>query len=186
MDDNRNTSITLFVLMGVAFLFIVIYVFVVVPKKNANTLGSSDLVLNSPIQKWNLRYAQGGIKPFCLEGNEWLGIEVLEASNVYSSSEGIVSKVEKNIVTIEVTPTLYVEYSPIINSKLSKGNYISKGEDIGNVVGSFLNLRVRNTKRGVYECPYFYFNDFTKEILKNVEDVVEQEVKMCECNAFNY
>ena len=186
MDENRNTSITLFVLMGLAFLFIVIYVFVVVPNKNNNTLGSSDLVLDSPVQKWNLRYAKGGIKPFCKDGNEWLGIEVLEASNVYSSSEGIVKEVERSIVTIEVSSTISIQYSPIVNSKLSKGSYISKGDDIGNVVGSFLDIRVKDTRRGVYECPYLYFNDFTKDILKNVEDVVGQEVEMCECNTLDY
>lgn len=186
MDENRNTSITLFVLMGLAFLFIVIYVFGVVPKKNKNTLGSSDLVLDSPVQKWNLRYAQGGIKPFCKDGNEWLSIEVLEASNVYSSSEGIVLEVERSRITIEVSSTIYIEYSPIVNSKLSKGNYISRGDDIGNVVGSFLDIRVKDTRKGVYECPYLYFNDFTKDILKNVEDVVEQEIEMCECNTLDY
>ncbi len=186
MDENRNTSITLFVLMGVAFLFILIYVFVIVPNKNKNTLGSSDLVLDSPIQKWNLRYAKGGIKPFCKDGNEWLSIEVFEASNVYSSSEGIVKEVDKSIVTIEISSTISVQYSPIVNSKLSKGNYISKGADIGNVVGSFLDIRVKDTRRGVYECPYLYFNNFTKNILRNVEDVREEEIEMCGCNFLDY
>ena len=172
--------------MGLAFLFIVIYVFVVVPNKNKNTLGSTDLVLDSPVQKWNLRYAQGGIKPFCKQGNEWLSIEVLEASSVYSSSEGIVKEVDKSIVTIEISSTIYVQYSPIVNSKLSKGSYISKGADIGNVVGSFLDIRVKDTRRGVYECPYLYFNNFTKDILKNVENVVGEEVDMCGCNILSF
>jgi hypothetical protein len=186
MDKNRNTSITLFVLMGLAFIFIIIYVFVILPKNSMNTLGSSDLVLDSPIQKWNLRYAEGGIIPFCQDDNEWLGIEVEKGATVYTASEGIVIDVEKNVITIEAVSGIYVQYSPIAYYNVFKDDFVQKGDNIGRVSGTYLNLRVKDVRREVYECPYNYLNTFAKSILQNVEEVMGEEVTMCECDSLDY
>jgi len=186
MDENRNTSITLFILMGLAFIFIIIYVFIILPKNGMNTLGSSDLVLDSPIQKWNLRYAENGIIPFCKDGNEWLGIEVKKGTAVYSASDGIILSVEDNIITIEADSGIHIQYSPIAYYNVFKDDYVQKGDNIGRVSGTYLNLRVKDVRRGVYECPYNYLSTFAKSILENVEEVMEEEVVMCECDSLDY
>jgi hypothetical protein len=186
MDDNRNTSITLFVLMGLSFIFVIIYVFVILPKNTMNTLGSSDLVLDSPVQKWNLRYAEGGIIPFCQNGNEWLGIEVEKGATVYAASDGIVVDVDENVITIEADSGIHVQYSPIANYRVFKNDYVQKGNNIGRVSGTYLNLRVKDVRREVYECPYNYLNLFAKSILNNVEEVMGEEVVMCECDSLDY
>jgi len=186
MDENRNTSITLFVLMGLGFICVVIYVFVIIPRSNRNTLGSSDLVLDSPVQKWNLRYAEGGIVPFCKDGNEWLSIEVEKGASVYSASDGIVLDINDNIMTVEVDTGIHVEYSPIAYYNVFKDDVVFKGDMMGRVSGTYLNFRLKDTNREVYECPYTYLNTFTKSILENVEEVMGHEVEMCECDFLDY
>lgn len=186
MDENRNTSITFFILMGVAFVIIVIYAFVIHPRKNANTRGSSDLVLDSPIQKWNMRYAENGVIPFCEDGNEWLSIEVEDGTNVYAGSDGIVLGTEDNIVTIEADTSIHIEYSSIGSPLVSREDYVYRGDSIGRVDGIYLNLRVKDIRRGLYVCPYSYLNTFAKDILDSVEEVIGEEVDMCECNTLDY
>lgn len=192
MDTNRNTSITLFVLMGIGFVAVLVYLFVVVlPKESTNTLGSSNLVLDSPIQKWNLRYSESGIVPFCKDGNEWLGIEVAPGSEVFSSSEGTVIGVEDSTITVQVDANINVQYHPITNFVVFRNYRVSRGDSMGKVKEGYLNLRVEDISRGLYECPYDYFNDFAKSILEDmvlgdVGSTNDLRIKMCECDNLDY
>lgn len=185
-QKNRNKSITLFALIGLTLVLVIVYVFVIQPRSGGELLGSTDLVLDSPVQRWNLRYAENGVIPFCKDGNEWLSIEIEEDVNVYSSCDGIVLDVSGDTVTIEAEPGLHVQYNPIPSSPLTVGNLITKGSRIGNVSGRYLNIRVKNVRRKVYECPFFYLNDYTKSMLKEVEDVMGHTVLMCGCNTISY
>lgn len=183
---NRNKSVTLFGLMALALISVVLYVYVISPRLGRDALGSNDLILDSPVQRWNLRYAENGIIPFCKDGREWLSIEVAEGSDVYSSNEGVVDSVEDGIVTVRAESNIFVQYSDIANPTITEGDYITKGSRIGNVTENYLNIRIKNTRRGVYECPFFYLNDYTKSILKEVEDVMGHTVLMCDCNTVSY
>jgi hypothetical protein len=186
MDKNRNKSITLFLLIGAAFISIILYVFVIVPNKDSDTLGSSNLVLDFPVQNWNLRYADRGIIPFCEDGNEWLSIEAEEGSSIYSSNEGTVVAVEDDIVTLEGDKSVHVEYYPLENSIISEGDYILKGTKLGNVKGRYLNFRIVNTRRKVYECPLFYLNEYGKSMIRDIEEVMGYKIAVCECNFLDY
>jgi len=64
MEAKQTKSITLFLMMGLTVIGLVTYVFVFLPKQKGDTLGSKNLVLDSPVQRWNLRYTDEGIIPF--------------------------------------------------------------------------------------------------------------------------
>jgi hypothetical protein len=187
MDENRNTSITLFVLMGLAFLFIVIYVFVIAPKGGErNTLGRTDLVLESPIQKWNLNYSEEDILPFCGEGEDWLGIGVKKGSSVFSTSDGMVVDILGNIVTIDAGSDINIQYYPVSNYSVFVGDKVSAGDVIGKTNSEYLKLRVNDLNREVYECPYNYLNKFSRSVLDSVGEELGFEVVMCECDTLDY
>lgn len=183
---KRNKSITLFALVGLTLVLVIIYIFVIIPRTGGDSLGSSDLVLDSPVQRWALRYAENGIIPFCEDGNEWLSIEVEEDVNIYSSCDGVVLDVSGDIVTIEAEAGIHVQYNPIPDSPLTQGELIMKGTRLGDLSGRYLNLRVKNINRQVYECPFFYLNDYTKSILREAEDVMGHTILMCGCNTISY
>jgi hypothetical protein len=186
MDTNRKKSITLFAIIGISFIFILIFVFIIQPRRLKNPSGSLDLVLGLPVQEWSLRYAENGIVPFCQNGNEGLGIEVEEDSNVYSSSDGIVSDITGDVITIEVDSSTHILYHPVSNFRVFKGDYVAKGDSMGRITDGHLYIKVKNLKNKVYECPYVYFDEFSKSVLDSVDDVMGYDIDMCECDSLNY
>ncbi len=163
MDSSRNKTVVLFLLMGATVIFSILYVFVILPN-NKSTLGSSDILLELPVQKWNIRYSEYGILPFCKDDNTSLTFEVGPDTTVFSSVSGIVSSVKDNIITVEVSPGIYV----------------------GKVDGEYLNLRINVQKNELYECPYNFLNTFGKSIVDEVLELVEYEGNACECAILNY
>jgi len=186
MDASETKSITLFLMMGLTVIGLVVYVFVFLPKERRDTLGSKDLVLDSPVQRWNLTYMQEGIIPFGEGNREWLSIEVSDGSSVYSSTEGIVVSTSNNIVSVDVGDGFYIEYSPISSTNVHEADIISKGQSLGDVEGGYLNMRIRNVRDREYVCPYGYFNDYTRDLLKEVGDILEKEVVMCGKESLDY
>jgi len=186
MDGSKTKSITLFLMMGLTVIGLVTYVFVFLPKQRGDTLGSKNLVLDSPIQRWNLTYLQEGIIPFGEGNREWLSIEVSDGSNVYSSTEGVVVSTSNSIVSVDVGDGFYIEYSSIPNSKVYEADIISKGQALGSVDGDYLNVRIKNVRGREYVCPYSYFNDFTKDLLDEVGEVLEKDVVMCGKDSLDY
>ena len=186
MDPNRNKSIVLFVMMGGSFLIAILYAFVIAPNNNKNTLGRTDPFLEIPIQKWNLRYTESGIVPFCKDESTSLLFEVAQDTAVYSSADGVVLGVEDNVVSIEVFSNVFVEEYPVSNTSLTKGDYVKKGDRIGNVDGNFLNLRINNTRSEVYECPYNFLNSFGKSIVDDSLELMEYNGNGCKCAILSY
>ena len=186
MDENRGRSIVLFLLMGIGFLFTIVYAFVIAPNSNRSTLGSNDILIDLPIQKRNLRYSQEGIIPFCKEDNTALTFEVEEGTNVYSSATGIVSSVDDNVVSIEIEPNVYIEHYPVSNYLVFVGDYVTKGDVLGKVKGNYFNLRIDNSKSKVYECPYNFLNSFGKSIVDEAIELMEYDINPCECAILNY
>jgi hypothetical protein len=186
MDGSKTKSITLFLMMGLTVIGLVTYVFVFLPKQRGDTLGSKNLVLDSPVQRWNLTYLQEGIIPFGEGNREWLSIEVSDGSNIYSSTEGIVVSTSNNIVSIDVGDSFYIEYSSIRSPKVYEADIISKGEALGRVDGDYLNVRIKNVRDREYVCPYSYYNDFTKDLLDEAGDILEKEVMFCEKESLDY
>ncbi len=186
MNASQTKSITLFLMMGLTVIGLITYVFVFLPKQKGDTLGSKNLVLDAPVQRWNLRYMQEGIIPFGEGNREWFSIEVSDGSNVYSSTEGIVVSTKNSIISVDVGDGFYVEYSPIPESRVSEADIISKGEGLGSVRWEYLNLRIKNVRDREYVCPYTYFNDFTKDLLEKAGDILEKEIVMCEKESLDY
>lgn len=186
MDEGRNRSIVLFVLMGLFFIFAIIYAFVIAPRTNASSLEDDELLLELPIQKWQIRYADFGIKPFCSDGNKYITIEVEENTTIFSSSDGVVKEIDNGIVLISVSNNVFLEYSPVFRNSVFVGDYVTKGSSIGRVKGSTLNLGIKNTRDNRYECPYRFFNDFGKGILDDIDNVLGYDVDLCECDNLSY
>ncbi len=186
MDASQTKSITLFLMMGLTVIGLVTYVFVFLPKQKGDALGTKNLVLDSPVQRWNLTYMQEGIIPFGEGNREWFSIEVGDGSSVYSSTEGIVVSTKHNVVSVDVGDGFYIEYSPIPESRVYEADIISKGENLGSVRGEYLNLRIKNVRDREYVCPYAYFNAFTKDLLGEAGDILEKEVVMCEKESLDY
>lgn len=186
MDENRGRSIVLFLLMGVGFLFTIVYAFVIAPNSNRSTLGSNDILIDLPIQKRNLRYSQEGIIPFCKDDNTALTFEVEDGTNVYSSATGIVSSVDDNVVSIEIESNVYIKHYPVSNYLVFVGDYVTKGDVLGRVKGTYFNLRIDNGKSKVYECPYNFLNSFGKSIVDEAIELMEYDINPCECAILNY
>lgn len=186
MDSSRNKTVVLFLLMGATVIFSILYVFVILPNNNKSTLGSSDILLELPVQKWNIRYSEYGVLPFCKDDNNSLTFEVGPDTSVFSSVSGIVSSVKDNIITVEVSPGIYVEHFPVSNYTVFENDYITKGQSIGKVDGEYLNLRINVQKNELYECPYNFLNTFGKSIVDEVLELVEYEGNACECAILNY
>ncbi len=186
MDEGRGKSIVLFVLMGIFFFVGVLYAFVIAPNMNKKTLGVTDLVLELPIQKRNLRYSESGITPFCKNDGISLVFEVTDNTSVYSSSDGIVIDNTNNVIVVEALSGIYIEYSPIKNFEIFKGDFVSKGSMIGKVGGNYFNLSIKDTKREVYECPYNYLNEFGKTIVNEATEIIEYDGSLCVCDNLNY
>ena len=186
MNASQTKSITLFLMMGLTVIGLITYVFVFLPKQKGDTLGSKNLVLDAPVQRWNLRYMQEGIIPFGEGNREWFSIEVGDGSSIYSSTEGVVVSTKNNIVSVDVGDGFYVEYSPIAEARVSEADIISKGEGLGSVSGVYLNLRIKDVREREYVCPYTYFNAFTKSLLEETGDILEKEVVMCEKESLDY
>jgi len=186
MDEKKNTSVTFFLLMGIAFIGIGVYAFIIAPNQSRNVKGNSDLVLESPVTESSLRYIERGIVPFCEDGNEALSIEVEEGTTVYAAAEGTVRRVENGVITVEFSSTMRVEYSPMADYYVNVADFVLEGDSLGKINGSYLNLRVNDTKRQRYECPYSYFDKDSQKLLDKVEDVMGYEVEMCECNTLDY
>lgn len=186
MDENRGRSVVLFILMGLFFFVGILYAFVIAPNMNKESLGTSDLVLELPIQKKNLRYSENGIIPFCTDNSSSLTIEVADGTTVYSASDGIVVDNSNNIVVVEVLSGVYIEYSPISNYKVFKGDYVNTGGLIGKVSGSYFNFSIKDTNREIYNCPYNYLNDFGKSIVDEGMEIMGDQRVACQCNILNY
>jgi len=186
MNAGQTKSITLFLMMGLVVIGLVTYVFVFLPKQKGDTLGSKNLVLDAPIQRWNLTYLQEGIIPFGEGNREWLSIEVSDGSSVYSSTRGVVVSTSNNIISVDVGDGFYIEYSPISPLNVHEADIISKGQTLGSVEGGYLNLRIRNVRDREYICPYAYFNDFTKDLLDEAGEVLEKDVVMCGKDSLDY
>lgn len=186
MDAKETKSITLFLMMGLTIIGLVTYVFVFLPKQRGDTLGSKNLVLDSPIQRWNLTYLQEGIVPFGEGNREWFSIEVSDGSSVFSSTDGIVVSTSNKIVSVDVGDGFYIEYSPISNFSVYEADIISKGQSLGSVEGEYLNLRIKNVRDREYVCPYGYFNSFTKALLEEAGDILEKDVVMCGKDILDY
>lgn len=186
MDASKTKSITLFLMMGLTVIGLVTYVFVFLPKQKGDTLGSKNLVLDSPVQRWNLKYLQEGIVPFGEGNREWLSIEVSDGSSIFSSTEGTVVSTGNNIISVDVGDGFYIEYSPIPNSRVYEADIISKGETLGSIDGDYLNLRIKNVRDREYVCPYEYFNDYTKDLLDEAGDVLEKDIVICDKESLDY
>jgi hypothetical protein len=186
MDGSKTKSITLFLMMGLTVIGLITYVFVFLPKQRGNTLGSKNLVLDCPVQRWNLKYMEEGIIPFGEGNREWLSIEVNDGSNIFSSTEGIVVSTANNIISIDVGDGFYIEYSPISSSSVYEADIISKGRSLGFVEGNYLNMRIRNLRDREYVCPYIYFNSFTKDLLEEAGDILEKDIVICEKDSLDY
>jgi hypothetical protein len=186
MDENRSKSTVLFLMMGVAFVGTLIYAFVIGPNMRSETLGSSNLVLEIPVQKRDLRYAENGVIPFCLDDNDALTFEIIENASVTSSSQGVVSEIINNLIIIEAMPNIYIEYEPLINITVNVGDYVSKDTVLGSTMKNYFNLRLKNTRSDIYECPYIYLNNFGKTIVDESAEVVGYEGNICECVLLKY
>lgn len=186
MDASKIKSITLFLMMGLTIIGLVTYVFVFLPKQRGDTLGSKNLVLDSPIQRWNLKYMQEGIIPFGEGNREWLSIEVSDGSNIFSSTEGVVVSTSNRIVSIDIGDGFYIEYSPIPDSRVYEADIISKGETLGRIEGEYLNLRIKNVRDKEYVCPYEYFNDYTKNLLDEAGKVLDRDIVICGKESLDY
>jgi len=186
MGANGIKSIILFLMMGVTTIGLVTYVFVFLPKQKGDTLGSKNLVLDAPVQRWNLTYLQEGVIPFGEGNREWLSVEVNDGSNVYSSTEGVVVKINNSIVSVDVGDGFYVEYSPIYDLRVHEADIISKGEFLGSVKGEYFNIRIRDIRDREYVCPYTYFNDYTKDLLNEAGDILEKDIVMCGKESLGY
>jgi hypothetical protein len=186
MDENRGRSIVLFLLMGVGFFATIIYAFVIAPNNNKSTLGKSDVFLEFPLQKRNLRYTGEGIIPFCKDDNTALTFEVGEDTTVYSSATGIVNSVDDNVISIEIEPNVYIEHYPISNYSVFLGEYVTKGDALGRVSGMYFNLRINNSRSKLYECPYNFLNAFGKSMVEEILEIMEYNNKGCECAILNY
>lgn len=186
MNASQTKSITLFLMMGLVVIGLVTYVFVFLPKQKGDTLGSKNLVLDAPIQRWNLTYLEEGIIPFGEGNREWLSIEVSDGSTVYSSTEGVVVSTTDNIVSVDVGDGFYIEYSPISSLNVHEADIILNGQSLGSVKGEYLNLRIRDIRDRVYICPYGYFNDFTKDLLDEAGDILERDIIICGKESLDY
>jgi hypothetical protein len=173
-------------MMGLVVIGLVTYVFVFLPKQRGDALGSKNLVLDAPIQRWNLTYLQEGIIPFGEGNREWLSIEVSDGSSVYSSTEGVVVSTSNNIVSVDVGDGFYIEYSSIPSPKVDEADIISKGETLGSIDGDYLNVRIKNIRDRKYVCPYGYFNSFTKDLLNEVGEILEKEIVICGKDSLDY
>jgi hypothetical protein len=183
MDENRNRSIVLFLLMGVGLLVAILYAFVIGPRGNRNTLGSNNLVLDMPVNRRDLRYGTDAVFPFCSDGINYIGLEVTNGSSVVSSSDGIVKSLEGNRLIVEISSSYSIEYFPVSNYRFLRGDYVTVGDTLGRVNGNLLEVSVYNSRDRVYECPYVFMNSFSKSILDEVWDVLGYDGEYCLCES---
>lgn len=172
--------------MGVGFVGVLIYAFIVGPNMRQETLGSSNLTLELPVYKRDLRYAEYGVIPFCMDDSDALTLEIVENASVRSSSQGVVSEVTNNLVVIEAMPNIYIEYEPLIGISVNKGDFVSKDTILGSTMKNYFNFRLKNTRSDIYECPYIYLNSFGKTIVDESAEIVGYEGSICKCVLLKY
>jgi len=183
MDENRGRSTVLVLMMGIAIVGAILYAFVIGPNSNRQTLGSSNLVLEIPVQKWNFRGGEDAIVPFCQDNNNALTFRVAENIPIMSATDGVVVNIEDKTITIEAMTNVLIEYYPFTNFNVLVGDFVPLNTTLGRISGDEFNIRVNNTRSSIYECPYIYLNSFGKDV---VDEVLNNGNKACECALLKY
>ena len=185
-EEKRIKSIVLFIMMAVVVFSVILYVFVVSPRNRRETLGSENLTLELPIQRRDLRYAQEGIIPFCMDGNNGLTFEVTGNSSVYSSALGTIHDVVDNMVIVEIMNDVYLEYEPLSNINVAGGDAVGTSTVLGFSMGDYLTLRLKNDRSKIYECPYLYLDSLDKSVVDQGLEVLNYDGNICECLYLKY
>lgn len=169
---------TLFAMVGIVVIAVILYVFVIAPKTNRQTLGSSNLILEMPLHRWDI----SGITPFCKEDNTALTFHLYDTGTPFSSTDGVVVGIEGGVITVEVSANTLVEYFPFSSYNVLVGDFVPKNSVLGKIKGNEFNIRVKNTRSKTYECPYLYLSAFGRSI---VDELIE-EGKGCDCALLKY
>lgn len=186
MDNKKIKSTVLFIMMGIVVISVILYVFVFAPSSRRETLGTTNLSLELPIQNKDLRYAQEGIIPFCKDDSNALTLEVIYNASIYSASQGTVFEVTNNKVVVEVLSDIYLEYEPLINIIVKNGEYVTTNTVLGYSMEDHFNFRLKNARSKIYECPYLYLTSFAKSVIDQSTEVVGYDGDVCECVLLKY
>ncbi len=185
-----KNSLVIFILGGIFLLVAIVIGYIYIPHLDQvnGTQTISDLSLDLPVKRIDLRYIDGGIIPFCND-NETTGItfEVKPNAEVYSSTEGAIVKVEDNRVTVNPKHGVDIEYSNLKDISVSTGDFVTVGSLLGHTVDNSVLLSVININDDIYECPYIYFTDDVKLIVDDIYNYSDySNINICNCNILKF
>lgn len=179
-------SITVFVMMGVFFVVGILFAFVILPNMDGKALGSNILAISFPLQSSDLRIVDKGVEMFCDSNSNVMSFDVRENSSVISVADGVVIEVNDGKVVVDIDDGMYVEYFNLSNISVKEGSYIWREEIIGFVKDESFSLGIKNTKEGVYVCPYSYLDEEGRSIVNSQLDEMGYFDSICLCNDIEY
>jgi hypothetical protein len=172
------------------FAAAILFAFVYLPNMiDANGISSKDIVLELPVDMGNIRYANTGITPFCLNKNNGIDFEVRQYSQVLAPISGTITDIntDTNQLTIQPASNVDIYLSPVTQLNVSVGDYVNSGDIVGYARDIDVHISLDNKKNSRYECPYFYFNDDSKTIItKDLAQSPNTTNKICECDNMKY
>lgn len=185
----RNSTI-IFIFFGLIFAGAILFAFVYLPKLDASSgLSSKNISLELPVDHIDMRYDEKGIVPFCVEKNNGIDIEVKEKTSVFAPVTGVVTNIYPDSERIAIQPTsgVLVYVSPVKNSNVSEGDYVSTGDILGVVDGTSIRISLDNQRDKRFECPFLYMSDSAKKYVSDgLQLTVNSPKRICECSGFGY
>jgi hypothetical protein len=152
------------------------YVYLPNADKAYGSKSIEELEISLPFHSRDLRELYVGVKPFC---NDSFSFELRPDAEILIATDGTVTKISNDSITLEPRNGVEIEYSPVENISVNIGDYVLSGNSIGTLKEGvvFLDFAVLNVNDNLYECPFLYFNDTDKQILENKFDL-----DFCSCN----
>ena len=181
-----KNSALIFILAGGFIVVALIIGYIYIPNLDRvnGTQTISNLFLELPIKKMDLRYIDGGMVPFCNNGmTKGIAFEVKPNAQVYASTQGTVTKAERGMVEVKPENSVAILYENLSSIQVAVGDFVTRGSSIGSVENKVLLFSLLNINDNIYECPYTYLSEDAKDTIDlNFEYSKHFKSDICGCN----
>ena len=181
----KNSSFV-FIFLAVLIVVALVIGYIYIPRLDQvnGTQSITNLVLDSPVRRMDLRYLEGGIVPFCKDKDtNGLSFELKPQAEIYASTGGTVTVIDGDMVEVQPRNGVALQYSELGSISVSVGDFVQQGDSLGSIKEKVFTLTLLNTSDDIYECPYSYFNGESQGIIDlNFENSIYSNFKVCNCS----
>jgi hypothetical protein len=181
-----KNSVLIFILGGVFLVAAIVIGYIYIPRLDQvnGTRSISDLTLELPVRRLDLRYVDGGIIPFCKDKNtKGISFEVKPEAEIYSATDGTVTVVDGGMVEVQPKDGVAIQYATLEDIVVSVGDYVQSQDPLGQVEEKRLLFSLLNSSDSIYECPYGYFNGDAQSLVDiNFENSEYSGLNICGCS----